>query len=260
MLQEHFGKRGVQTLIYRIALSQLERSAARYAGLLSAGRLQLGLDFDEAARSICKRVRVRREDGSLAERSVSQLSGGEWRRLGLALSLAFADFAKQRAGLGCNLLVLDEVMQHMDAEGQAAMAQLLGSLGIDSTLVIAHGLASDSLYGAFDAIDVVEKRGDASAVRLSVGSGADGVASAPSYPARASSSSASALAPARLASPAAAPPSASESQTESSAEIAAEKALRQRTVPQLKAEARRLGLRLGGTKSELVARILGSGD
>ena len=114
------------------------------------------------------------------------------RRIGLALSLAFADFARARLGLSCNLLVLDEVMQHMDADGQvtltltltltltpasrgrhgshrpthprasppthqAAMARVLRELGAETTLVIAHGLASDTLYGDFDAIDVVEK-------------------------------------------------------------------------------------------------------
>ena len=116
------------------------------------------------------------------------------RRIGLALSLAFADFARARLGLSCNLLVLDEVMQHMDADGQvtltltltlsltltpasrgrhgshrpthphasppthqAAMARVLRELGAETTLVIAHGLASDALYGDFDAIDVVEK-------------------------------------------------------------------------------------------------------
>ena len=60
--------------------------------------------------------------------------------------------------------------------------------------------------------------------------------------------SSSSAAPAPLAASAAATPSASES------------TLRQLTVPQLKDEARRLGLKLGGTKSELVARILGHGQ
>ena len=111
-------------------------------------------------------MRVRRADGSFAERSVAQLPGGEWRRIGLALSLAFADFARARLGLSCNVLVLDEVMQHMDADGQAAMARVLRELGAETTLVIAHGLASDALYGDFDAVDVVEKVGDASTVRV----------------------------------------------------------------------------------------------
>ena len=154
-LVEHFGKRGVQNLLYTLALSQLEAAAAVYTGELSSGRLQLRLAFDEQLRSVRKHVRVRRPDGSFAERSIAQLSGGEWRRVGLGLSLAFADFAKQRSGLSCNLLVLDEVMQHMDVDGQAAMARVLRGLGVETTVVIAHGLASDALYGDFDAMDVV---------------------------------------------------------------------------------------------------------
>tara|TARA_B110001469_G_C9406839_1_gene208593 strand:- start:174 stop:428 length:255 start_codon:yes stop_codon:yes gene_type:complete len=40
---------------------------------------------------------------------------------------------------------------------EAAMARVLRELGAETTLVIAHGLASDTLYGDFDAIDIVEK-------------------------------------------------------------------------------------------------------
>ena len=64
------------------------------------------------------------------------------------------------------MLVLDEVMQQMDVDGQAAMARVLKGIGIETTIVVAHGLASDALYGDFDAIDVVEKRGDVSRVKV----------------------------------------------------------------------------------------------
>lgn len=37
-----------------------------------------------------------------------QLSGGEQRRVGLALSLAFGELAAERGGLTCDFLVLDE--------------------------------------------------------------------------------------------------------------------------------------------------------
>lgn len=43
------------------------------------------------------------------ERSVRQLSGGERRRVALALGLGFLDLAAQRGNFRCNLLVLDEV-------------------------------------------------------------------------------------------------------------------------------------------------------
>jgi ABC-type cobalamin transport system ATPase subunit len=99
-------------------------------------------------------------------RSVSQLSGGEWRRVGLALSLAYAQFAQARAAVSSNLLVLDEAMGGMDANGQAAMAELLRALPHESILVIAHGLQRDTLYGEFDAVDTVERVGEASSVRV----------------------------------------------------------------------------------------------
>ena len=49
------------------------------------------------------------------------------------------------------------VVQRPTHAHQAAMARVLRELGAETTLVIAHGLASDALYGDFDAIDVVEK-------------------------------------------------------------------------------------------------------
>ena len=53
-------------------------------------------------------VRVK---GQLVPRSLAQLSGGERRRVALALALGFADLVRSRGRLTCNLLVLDEVGQ-----------------------------------------------------------------------------------------------------------------------------------------------------
>ena len=43
------------------------------------------------------------------ERSLRQLSGGERRRVGLALALGFSELIAARGRLRCNLIVLDEV-------------------------------------------------------------------------------------------------------------------------------------------------------
>ncbi|KAG1672698.1 hypothetical protein FOA52_005175 [Chlamydomonas sp. UWO 241] len=50
-------------------------------------------------------------------RSLAQLSGGERRRVALALALGFADLVRSRGRLSCNVLVLDEVLQQLDGEG-----------------------------------------------------------------------------------------------------------------------------------------------
>jgi hypothetical protein len=63
--------------------------------------------------------------GGRVQRSLRQLSGGERRRAALALALAHADLASSRGGVDCDLLVLDEVLQHLDGEGVARVAALL---------------------------------------------------------------------------------------------------------------------------------------
>lgn len=48
-------------------------------------------------------------NGATRPRSLRQLSGGERRRVALALALGYRELAAQRGRLQSNLLVLDEV-------------------------------------------------------------------------------------------------------------------------------------------------------
>lgn len=68
---------------------------------------------------VVKRASARAADGGFRDRSLSQLSGGQWRRASLALELAFAELARQQSRFSCNLLVLDEVLSQLDAYGRA---------------------------------------------------------------------------------------------------------------------------------------------
>jgi ABC-type glutathione transport system ATPase component len=86
--------------------------------MLSGGSLGLLLRPTKLTKSskvsveaIDKIAVVRLSNGTLENRSLRQLSGGERRRLALALALGYADFVSQKGGLQCNLLVLDEVLQ-----------------------------------------------------------------------------------------------------------------------------------------------------
>lgn len=68
---------------------------------------------------VVKRASARAADGSFRDRSLSQLSGGQWRRCSLALELAFAELTRQRSRFSCNVLVLDEVLSQLDSHGRA---------------------------------------------------------------------------------------------------------------------------------------------
>ncbi|CAI5500518.1 unnamed protein product [Closterium sp. Naga37s-1] len=81
-----------------------EEGAAEEAGNGSGGAGQVLERID-------KSVRVRLASGELVPRALRQLSGGERRRVALALALAFAELAAERSGVRFDLLVLDEVFQ-----------------------------------------------------------------------------------------------------------------------------------------------------
>jgi hypothetical protein len=57
----------------------------------------------------CCSPQVRAGNGELRERAVSQLSGGEKKRVALALALGYTQLAASRGRLSSNLLILDEV-------------------------------------------------------------------------------------------------------------------------------------------------------
>ncbi len=58
-------------------------------------------------------------------RSLSQLSGGQWQRVQLSLDLAFTECVRRRGLLRSNLVVMDEVLTHLDASGREAVGGVL---------------------------------------------------------------------------------------------------------------------------------------
>ena len=120
-----------------------------------------------ASEKIEKIVRARGLDGVLLRRSLRQLSGGERRRAALALALAHADLASSRGGVHCDLLVLDEVLQHLDAEGIARVAAALRAMPKKTILLTSQ--ADGATSPLFDTVDRVFKRGGSAGVATASG-------------------------------------------------------------------------------------------
>jgi DNA repair exonuclease SbcCD ATPase subunit len=127
-LAEVLGPRGVQHYVFISVLKQLEAIANSYLLVLAEGGMQLTLQGDDDADKIVKAVWVRSADGTMRERGLSQLSGGQWRRVSMALDLAFAEIIRRRGTLRSNLIVMDEVLTHLDASGREAVGSVLRAM------------------------------------------------------------------------------------------------------------------------------------
>ena len=180
----HFGKRGVLAMLNKEAVEEIEahtnRLVERHRLFEADERMELRLSFKEE--TVVTQVRVGGEDGRF--RGLKRLCGGEWRRLGFALSLAFCELAKERLNLTCNLLVFDQPMQHLDEYGQRAVMAMLQKLpaelgtagGMGTVLLIEHGLSAALRNGL--TVDLVERvaesasgKGTPSKVRLATSAG-----------------------------------------------------------------------------------------
>ncbi|GIL46862.1 hypothetical protein Vafri_3488 [Volvox africanus] len=148
------GRNGIPSLILEDVLSQLQAYTARFLNELcdgfvlelsatkppaagaggggSSGR-RSGVGASREKEEIHKAVKVRNSaDGSLRQRDVRQLSGGERRRTALAMCLGFEELVRRRRRLVCNVMVLDEVMY---ADGQEWQAYCIALLSFRRALI-----------------------------------------------------------------------------------------------------------------------------
>jgi DNA repair exonuclease SbcCD nuclease subunit/ABC-type dipeptide/oligopeptide/nickel transport system ATPase subunit len=172
-LASALGQRGVQTFVLQNAIALLESAAQSYLDDFSDGSQRLHLSLDAGDR-ISRRASVREANGDYKERALATLSGGQWRRCALALSLGFSDLVSYRGGLRPSLCVLDEPLTHLDRTGRTNVGHVLQRMlrrrteqspfGVSTILLILQDLAAEELEESFDSIDEVVKRGGTSFV------------------------------------------------------------------------------------------------
>ena len=161
VVDESFRPTGIVSYILEGALGDLQQIANRYLHILAP---EISLELHPGQRKGKRKT----DPGASFEkiekciyisntrRSLKQLSGGERRRVALALALAFTEFASMRGILRSDLLVLDEVTQHLDGEGCIRAATLFRSLDQYSTILL---VAQSGSYftNVVDSVDTVEK-------------------------------------------------------------------------------------------------------
>ena len=127
-LEQIFGPRIIQHFVFSGVLKQLELIANEYLNILAVGGIRLSLQGDLNADRIVKSVSISYADGTHKERALSQLSGGQWRRVSMALDFAFVEIIRRRGLLRCNMIVMDEILTHLDTSGREAVGTVLGAL------------------------------------------------------------------------------------------------------------------------------------
>ena len=173
-----FGPRGVQTFLLQNAINTLQTISQVYLDELSDGSQRLELTLDAGDR-ISRRAFISGSDGNFMERPLASLSGGQWRRCSLALSLGFADLASRKGRIKSSLCVLDEPLTHLDRSGRDCVGRLLrsllqngnnsplsGGMTVSTILVILQDLAAEELEESFDHIDQVVKANGVSTVEI----------------------------------------------------------------------------------------------
>ena len=177
-LADIFGVRGVQTFLLQNAIEALQSISQTYLDELSDGSQRLELSLDTSDR-ISRKAMIRNPNGVFTERPLSSLSGGQWRRCSLALSLGFADMVARRGRLKTSVCVLDEPLTHLDRSGRSSVGSLLRRLlrkgdntfssnfmSVSTILLILQDLAAEELEESFDHIDEVIKEDGLSSVSI----------------------------------------------------------------------------------------------
>jgi DNA repair exonuclease SbcCD ATPase subunit len=173
---DRFGQRGVQTFVLKNVVGSLQRTSQTYLNQLSDGGQRLELSL-EGGDKISRTAFIQGPDGEFKFRPLSTLSGGQWRRCSLAMSLAFADLMAKRGRFRSSLLVLDEPLTHLDRSGRDKFGNVIRRLvapgggpradfGMSTVLVILQDLAAEELEEAFDSIDTVVRDGGDSHVEV----------------------------------------------------------------------------------------------
>lgn len=152
---EGFGNTGVPSYMLDAIVDELAIDANAYLDILSDGDLQVSFDTQTTLKSGEMRDRFA-VVVDVEKAGNVRPSGGQWRKIEIACDLALMDLVARRERASIDMLVLDECLDGLDAEGQARVVELLTHLRTkrQSIFVITHATA---LPDVFESVVTVTK-------------------------------------------------------------------------------------------------------
>jgi len=148
-----FSEKGLIRYIIRNILDYFNLKSNEYVSILTGG--QISLEFNDELSETIRNNNV--------ETKYISLSGGEKRKVNLAIMLALQDLSSKISRTDCNLLFFDEVCDNIDNPGILAVNNLLRTLNSQDpekkVLVISHNNYLQELLGDTNAFTVTKHRG-----------------------------------------------------------------------------------------------------
>jgi len=148
-----FSEKGLIRYIIRNILDYFNLRSNEYASILTNGQFSLKFN-DELSETIFN---------NNVETKYISLSGGEKRKVNLAIMLALQDLSSKISRTDCNLLFFDEVCDNIDNPGILAVNNLLRMLESQNpekkVLVITHNNYLQELLGDTESITVRKHKG-----------------------------------------------------------------------------------------------------
>jgi len=156
-----FGDSGMKSFVFDLICSSLTEKANHYANILTGG--EVIIDFDTQSRLKSGALKEKFDVSLLTggeKIEYSAYSGGEKRRISLAVDMALSDIASEYAGVKFNTIVFDEQTNYLDKDGRLAFLEMLKEIAkTKRVFVVDH----DSEFKArFDDVWTIEKRGGVS--------------------------------------------------------------------------------------------------
>lgn len=164
--EEGFSNRGLPSLAMDAVMPILTESANRYLDILSDGDIQVDISTERDLKAGGSRDEITIRNRIEGNNDVRP-SGAQESKIGIAIDLALMDMVASREGTSLDVLMIDEVLDGLDAEGKQRMFRLLDHLReVRSTiLVISH---DDDIKEHFERQWVVRKQDKASTLELDV--------------------------------------------------------------------------------------------
>lgn len=151
-LKKIFSPTGIRAYVFEGLINEINDKISEYLDSLSENTIKFSFESDE---SNGKFVEVCEHTGT--QRSIHSLSGGEFRRLSLAVDLALSDVVCNRMSIYPNVLFLDEALEGLDMAGREIVLSLLTDVVQKKEAVYVVDHASE-LKAAFNNVFKLIKR------------------------------------------------------------------------------------------------------